>query len=128
MAMTVTVTGAVQAAAAIRAIPLRISLAAEPLLRLGAALVETQWKSDAPVVSGFYVDHIASAAENGQVGVVASAPYARRLELGFSGADSLGRVYHQPPRHYGLNAAHAVQGQVVTAVAAGIRLALGGGL
>jgi len=25
------------------------------------------------------------------------APYARRLEYGFSGADSLGRVYHQAP-------------------------------
>jgi hypothetical protein len=26
--------------------------------------------------------------------------YARRIELGFSGPDSLGRVYHQPPRPY----------------------------
>ncbi|MFC4512214.1 HK97 gp10 family phage protein [Streptomyces ehimensis] len=31
-------------------------------------------------------------------GVVgSSAPQARRLEYGFAGADSLGRVYHQPP-------------------------------
>ncbi|MFI1801919.1 HK97 gp10 family phage protein [Streptomyces sp. NPDC020379] len=31
-------------------------------------------------------------------GVVgSSAPRARRLEYGFAGADSLGRVYHQPP-------------------------------
>lgn len=26
--------------------------------------------------------------------------YARRIELGFDGADSLGRVYHQPPYPY----------------------------
>ncbi|MEU5428467.1 HK97 gp10 family phage protein [Streptomyces sp. NPDC020799] len=29
--------------------------------------------------------------------VGSSAPQARRLEYGFAGADSLGRVYHQPP-------------------------------
>lgn len=29
-----------------------------------------------------------------------TAPYARRIELGFVGADSLGRVYNQPPYPY----------------------------
>lgn len=29
-----------------------------------------------------------------------AAPYARRIELGFVGTDSLGRVYNQPPYPY----------------------------
>ena len=29
--------------------------------------------------------------------ISSGAPYANRLEYGFAGTDSLGRVYHQPP-------------------------------
>ncbi len=29
-----------------------------------------------------------------------TAPYARRIELGFSGTDSLGRTYEQPGNHF----------------------------
>lgn len=29
-----------------------------------------------------------------------TAPYARRMELGFSGTDSLGRTYEQPGNHF----------------------------
>ena len=36
------------------------------------------------------------AVPNGQM-VGTNKPQARRLEWGFYGADSLGRVYHQPP-------------------------------
>lgn len=37
-----------------------------------------------------------------QASVGTSAPQGRRLEQGFAGADSLGRVYHQPPYpHFG---------------------------
>jgi hypothetical protein len=32
-----------------------------------------------------------------QATVAPTVKYARRLELGFSGSDSLGRVYNQPP-------------------------------
>lgn len=39
-----------------------------------------------------------------QIGDIAafswSAPYARRIELGFSGTDSLGRRYEQPGNHF----------------------------
>lgn len=35
-----------------------------------------------------------------EVAVGSSAEYARRLELGFVGTDSLGRRYHQSPRPY----------------------------
>lgn len=35
-----------------------------------------------------------------EVKVGTNVEYARRLELGFYGADKLGRVYNQPPRPY----------------------------
>ena len=31
---------------------------------------------------------------------VVAAPYARRIELGFTGTDSKGRIYNQPPYPY----------------------------
>ncbi len=34
------------------------------------------------------------------VAVGSDVPYARRIEFGFNGADSLGRRYHQAPRPY----------------------------
>jgi hypothetical protein len=40
-------------------------------------------------------------------------PAARRLERGFVGTDSLGRVYHQPPFPHVWPAADAVEGAVM---------------
>lgn len=49
------------------------------------------------------VDAFDGQMVRGHLGVLASSPankYARRLELGFAGVDSLGRHYNQAPRPY----------------------------
>ena len=55
-----------------------------------------------PVDTGQYRNSIRAEApvdENGPVSYVGSPmPQTRRLEFGYSGADSLGRVYNQAPR------------------------------
>lgn len=38
--------------------------------------------------------------EGGSVWVGSNSPYARRIELGFHGHDSLGRFYNLPPKPY----------------------------
>ncbi len=58
------------------------------------------------VITGHYRRSINRRTEkrvDGSVGQVGTdAPQARRLEFGFSGTDSLGRVYDQPPfPHFG---------------------------
>jgi hypothetical protein len=51
--------------------------------------------------------------------------YARRIELGFSGPDSLGRVYHQAPRPYVRPVFEAVLPKIrpffVTAISAALK-------
>ena len=95
----------------------------------GADPVVEQWQDDAPYVSGRYHDSIhKEPAENHSVQVVSDTPYSRRLELGFSGTDSLGRVYHQPPKNYALHALTASKDAAVAKIAAGLAAALGGGL
>ncbi|MCW0979411.1 HK97 gp10 family phage protein [Agrobacterium sp. BT-220-3] len=49
-----------------------------------------------------------------------TAPYARRIELGFSGKDSLGRTYEQAGTHF-LSSAVAQWPQFVTANAARLK-------
>lgn len=44
------------------------------------------------------LDALPANAAGGMHYVSNSLPYALRLEYGFSGADSLGRIYNQPPR------------------------------
>lgn len=93
-----------------------------------------------PVVSGFLRNSLASGL-NGTLGpqgpdsyVVTlsqlelgdiaqfawTAPYARRIELGFSGKDSLGRTYEQAGTHF-LSAAVAQWPQFVTGNAARLK-------
>ena len=58
------------------------------------------------VVTGAHRNSIAvkrelpSGVHGWQVLAGPGRPYSRRLELGFDGPDSLGRVYHQPPYPY----------------------------
>lgn len=49
-----------------------------------------------------------------------TAPYARRMELGFFGTDSLGRTYEQPGNHF-VGAAAAQWPQFVAAWAARVK-------
>jgi hypothetical protein len=61
-------------------------------------------------ITGNLYDSIKVQATGGGVGLgrwnygvyadMAQAPYARRIELGFTGTDSIGRGYNQPPYPY----------------------------
>ncbi len=68
--------------------------------------IESQAKRTAPFVSGQLKRDIHTEAKKTSTGAVAlignsgAVPYARRQEFGFSGADSLGRVFNDPGRPY----------------------------
>lgn len=71
-------------------------------VRLGAQEYANDVKALAPYKTGTYRRsiHVDMTTEGiRKVALVGTdAPQARRLEYGFAGPDSLGRVYHQPPR------------------------------
>lgn len=76
---------------------------ADRVTRHHTMLLETRIKANASgrpgprVITGNYRRSWTSRFAGG-VGIVGTnAPQARRLEYGFTGADSLGRVYNQPP-------------------------------
>lgn len=53
-------------------------------------------------VAGLGVDYVGSNATNARFRLTSSSPQTNRLELGFTGFDSLGRYYDQPPfPHFG---------------------------
>lgn len=73
----------------------------------------------APSPDGYIVT--LSQLEIGDIAQFAwTAPYARRMELGFFGADSLGRTYEQPGNHF-VGAAAAQWPQFVAAWAAKVK-------
>jgi HK97 gp10 family phage protein len=61
-----------------------------------------------------------------EVKVGTDKEYARREELGFAGADSLGRVYNQPPHPYLRPALETQKGAVEAEVGASVRALLRG--
>jgi HK97 gp10 family phage protein len=78
-------------------------------LRLGvdeaAGLFEAAAKANAPVDTGRLRDSIHTAAtsdtaEKQERNIAPDTPYARRIEYGFIGPDSLGRMFHQPAQPY----------------------------
>lgn len=106
------VTNARQTAAALDARGRRLIVELEANLRTETALCETRTKARASgrpgprVQTGDYRRSITRRVYRdgdsliGEVGT--NKPQARRLEYGFVGADSLGRVYNQPPYpHFG---------------------------
>ena len=71
----------------------------------GAQLVRNEARLRAPRVSGtlrksIEVGNLQSFAGDVYVEVGTNLVYARRVEYGFNGADSLGRVYHQAAQPY----------------------------
>ena len=56
-----------------------------------------------------------------EVKVGTNVPYARRIEFGFTGTDSLGRTYNQPPRPYLRPAMEQTRSQVLSDTAAALR-------
>jgi hypothetical protein len=67
----------------------------------------------APVDTGQYRASFHIERERNGRAVFTGEPYGRRLEYGFVGMDSLGRVYSQAPRPHVNPAADAVEGPFV---------------
>lgn len=70
-----------------------------------AGIFEAAAKSNAPVDTGRLRDSIHTETtldtpERQERNVRPDTPYARRIELGFVGPDSLGRMFHQPAQPY----------------------------
>lgn len=59
-----------------------------------------------------------------EVSVGTNVEYAARLEFGFAGADSLGRVYNQQPRPYLRPALESTRGEVEREIAGALRALL----
>lgn len=74
----------------------------ETALMSSALLVENAAKPLAAYESGTLRRSITHEIQGGDaiVGPSAEVPYAARIEFGFSGADSLGRVYNQAAQPY----------------------------
>lgn len=71
-----------------------------------------------------HTEIVESTAERARATVGTDLPYARRIEYGFSGADRLGRVYHQAPRPYLRPALAERRDEAVREMRAVFRLAL----
>lgn len=109
---------------------------AELALVAGALLIQNQAKANAPAKTGTLRRSIhigGHTAESGegysdiggnspqQVAVGTNLIYARRIEYGFSGTDSLGRTYNQPPRSYLRRAADEQRDAAIREVANAFR-------
>ncbi|MFI8085934.1 HK97 gp10 family phage protein [Kitasatospora sp. NPDC086009] len=85
----------------------RVGPAVTSLVRHQATLLRQQIRARASgrpgpnVITGGYRDswtiEAGAAGELAEAAVGTRKPYGRRLEFGFSGVDSLGRRYNQPP-------------------------------
>ena len=83
------------------------NVATRDAVKKGASLIESKAKAHSPVLTG---SNRRSIHVEGPIGVSAmlgysasigpSMIYSRRLELGFSGTDAIGRAYHQAPHPY----------------------------
>lgn len=69
-------------------------------LMAAAQVVVSAASANAPVLTGTLRRSIRAEVVGRDVLVGTELPYARRIEYGFNGADSRGRVYHQAARPY----------------------------
>ena len=70
-------------------------------LTAGALIIENDAKRKAPYKTGTLKRSIHTERGDGMsVLIGTNVPYAARLEFGFMGADSRGRMYHQAARPY----------------------------
>jgi len=75
------------------------------IVRVGAMPIENEAKTLAPVKTGtlrrsIHTEVIDSSSTSATARTGTDVVYARRLEFGFVGRDSLGRLYNQAPRPY----------------------------
>lgn len=88
-------------------------------LMAGAQIVANDARTKAPVLSGTLRRSIGTEViSSGVVAVGTSVPYARRIEMGFEGADKRGRVYHQAAKPYLRPALDQNRDAVLQAIAA----------
>lgn len=107
----------------------------------GAQIFEAAAKANAPVLTGRLRDgihtEVVTDAPTNQTLMVTPViaadnkygfepPYARRIELGFIGVDSLGRHYHQAPEPYMRPAKDEKASEATQAVQDGVTQALQG--
>lgn len=89
--------------AALDAMVVRVEVAAVRLEADAAGLIEASAKRQDSYTTRSGSNRRSIHTQPGALGAYEVGPtmvYSRRLELGFDGADSLGRVYHQKPRPY----------------------------
>lgn len=101
------ITGAHEAAAAIGGLGVRVHAGIPPLVAHYGQLYQSRVRARASgrpgprVQTGDYrrsIGLVMTTYQGAPAAIIgSSAPQARRLEYGFVGSDSLGRVYNQPP-------------------------------
>jgi HK97 gp10 family phage protein len=105
------------------------SVAKEKVLtavQAGALLIENQAKSNAPVVTGtlrrsIHHETADTNSDTAAVDIGTDLVYARRIEFGFSGRDSLGRLYNQAPNPYLRSAAESKKEEAIREAAAALK-------
>ena len=116
--------------AALAAMLARVRVGARRAAEDAAHIVEGAAEGRVPVKTGTLrrsIRSFVSRDDPAEVGysVAPTVVYARRIELGFQGPDSLGRVYHQAPRPYLKPAVHGslsrISAVIQTRMAAAIR-------
>ena len=108
------VEGLDEAIAALEKLSSDVDGAVEAALSAGALEVENEAKNRAPYVTGTLRRSITHKIEGDDalVGPFSAVPYAARIEFGFVGADSLGRVYNQAAQPYLRPALQAKQADI----------------
>jgi len=87
--------------AALDALMLRVSAASAAAVKTAALAIQAAGMANTKVVSGTNRRSWRTESAGPYAAFVGPTMiYSRRLELGFEGADSLGRVYHQAPKPY----------------------------
>jgi HK97 gp10 family phage protein len=97
--------GGDETVAALDAMIARMAAVGPIAVRQGALMMQRAGMARTPVKQGTLRRSWQTGDVYGSLGVYAvqvgpTAVYARRIELGFKGADSLGRTYNQQPKPY----------------------------
>ena len=92
----------------------------------GALLIENQAKQNAPVVTGtlrrsLHHETADTSPTAAAIDIGTDLVYARRVEYGFSGRDSLGRLYNQAPNPYLHSASEAKKDEAIREAAAALK-------
>lgn len=89
----------------LKAINSDVSDKIETAIKSGALIVQNDSKKRVPYKTGtlrrsIHMETVEKSKRNVKVKVGTDVPYARRIEYGFTGEDSLGRTFNQPAQPY----------------------------